>query len=63
MWLLSPIMIAVGIVVFGFGVIACADPEGRGGKYATLVPLGAAIAAVGMMIGLWDMATWILAHV
>jgi hypothetical protein len=56
-------MIAVGIVVFGFGVIACADPEGRGGKYATLVPLGAAIAAVGMMIGLWDMATWILAHV
>lgn len=43
------ITLVVGIVAGGYGILVAADPEGRGGLYVLLIPVGA-LGAAGYLI-------------
>lgn len=42
------VAIVVGVLTAGFGVLAGADPEGRGGALLFLIPAGGALALAGI---------------
>ncbi|MDD5247801.1 MAG: hypothetical protein PHY45_02380 [Rhodocyclaceae bacterium] len=44
---LALVAMVVGFVVAGAGLVAAADPEGRGGSYLPLIPVGGIVFLCG----------------
>lgn len=57
---LSIVSLVVGVLAFGFAVVAGADPEGRGGDYIFWGLIVAALGACGFIgFGVWALVRWL----
>lgn len=52
---IAVILFVVGVLLFLFGIICAADPEGRGGKYLLISWCFSAVCAIGFIV---DCVLW-----
>ncbi len=58
---LAFLSVVIGLVCMTVGIASGLDPEGRGGNYILLLPLGFVIASTPCIWAIWKLAGWILA--
>lgn len=51
--ILAVVALLAGLLAGGFGFLAAADPEGRGGAYLLLIPLGGVVALGAAVYLVW----------